>query len=228
MRTLRGAVLGALLAGLVLGGCSGADKPAPDPAQVLAAAKHRLDTTPGVHITLAADTLPPGVNGVISADGTGTHVPAFQGTLKVAAGGITADAQVVAIRHDVYAKLPFTTRFVRIDPRDYGAPEPADLMRTKGGLSSLLTATRGTSTGRKVRHGSLVVTEYTGRLPGRAVASVIPSASPQGTFHATFRIAKGDTLDQAVLSGPFYPQAADVTYTISFDRYGVGKKITAP
>jgi len=31
-----------------------------------------------------------------------------------------------------------------------------------------------------------------------------------------------------VLTGPFYPDADEVTYTVDFDQYGVEKDITAP
>ena len=116
------------LALAVLGGCGGHGKPAADPQKTLAAAKRNLDATSGVRIGLSTPKLPTGVSGLLRADGIGTHAPAFTGSIQVSAGGVTADATVVAVHDTVYAKLPFTSKFVRIDPATYAAPDPARLM----------------------------------------------------------------------------------------------------
>lgn len=228
-RTTALLALTALLAGGALTACSGADSATEEtPQDRLAAAKAHLDDTPGVRITLATDKLPSGVNGLLSADGVGTHDPAFDGTIKVAASGITADAAVVAVEGEVYAKLPFTTKFVTIDPADYGAPDPADLMNADGGLSSLLTAAEDVEEGKQVRDGEAVLSTYTATVPGAAVAAVIPSASADADFDATFTVDDKDQLDRVVLTGPFYPEAGEVTYTVSFQDYGTEKDIQAP
>jgi lipoprotein LprG len=228
-----GIALGALVlvvpAGLA--GCSvGSDTRALTPRQTLAAAKRHLDATSGLRVGLSTGRLPAGVSGLLTADGIGTHDPAFTGRIKVSADGVTADASVVAVTGKVYAKLPFTTRFVAIDPADYGAPDPARLMNTEGGLSSLLTAATDVTKGDKVRQGKTVLTGYTATEPGSAVAAVIPSASSTADFSATFTVTDRGRLAKAVLTGPFYPRAkgTDVTYTITFDDYGTTKKITAP
>lgn len=219
-----------LAGGLLLGGCSGDsdEAKAQSPKEVLAAAKTTLDETSGLHLVLATDKLPSAVSGILSADGIGTHAPAFEGTLKVVANGISADAEVVAVDDVVYAKLPFTSRFARIDPADYGAPDPAGLMATEGGLSSLLTSMSDVTQGDPVRDGELVLTEYTGTVPGAVVAKVIPTASANDQFDARFTLTDDDVLNEAVLTGPFYPRAPDVTYTIGFDRYDTAKDIKAP
>jgi lipoprotein LprG len=213
---------------LLSGGCSSSDEPTTTPRQALAAAKRNLDATSGVRIGLVTPKLPSGVNGLLEAHGVGTHDPAFEGTIKVSARGITADADVVAVDHKVYAKLPFTTRFTPIDPDDYGAPDPAHLLADEGGLSSLLTAATGVERGDQVRDGKVVLSSYRAKVPGKAVASVIPSAAADGTFAAVFTVTDDDLLARTVLSGPFYPDADDVTYTISFEDYGTKRTITAP
>ncbi len=217
-----------LLALTALAGCSGQKKTEESPKRTLAAAKKNLDATSGVRIGLSTPRLPQGVNGLLTADGVGTHDPAFDGTIKVSASGVTADAAVVAVNGKVLAKLPFTSKFVPIDPSDYGAPDPADLMNDAGGLSSLLTAATGVKQGDQVREGKKVLSSYTGSVPGKAVAAVIPSARRAATFDATFTVTDADRLAKAVLRGPFYPKAGDVTYTITFDDYGTKKNITAP
>jgi lipoprotein LprG len=228
-RTRAALAVAAVVAPVLLASCSGADSSSEGtPEERLAAAKTTLDDTSGVHIRLAADSLPKGVNGLLSADGVGTHDPAFEGTIKVAASGITADAAVVAVGGVVQAKLPFTTKFVPIDPADYGAPDPADLMNAEGGLSSLLTAAEGVEEGEQVRDGDAVLTKYTATVPGEAVASVIPSAAADADFDASFTIDDSDRLDEVVLTGPFYPDADEVTYTVDFVEYGIDKDIAAP
>jgi lipoprotein LprG len=224
------AVLLALALGLALAGCGGgADGTGGrTPGQRLATAKAALDDTPGVRVALATDELPRGVSGLLDADGVGTHDPAFAGTIKVSAGGITADAEVVAVDGVVHAKLPFTTSFVEIDPADYGAPDPAALMSRTGGLSSLLTAAQDVEEGDQVRNGDAVLSRLTGTVPGTAVATLIPSASPEADFAADFTLDSSDRATRIVLSGPFYPDAPDVTYTVELLEYGVERDITAP
>lgn len=217
-----------LVALAAVAGCSGDEEPKADPRTTLAAAKKNLDGTSGVRIGLSTDKLPSGVSGLLDADGVGTHDPAFEGTIKVSASGVTADAEVVAVGGKVYAKLPFTSRFAPIDPADYGAPDPADLLDDHGGLSSLLTSATEVQTGKQVRDGKVVLSTYTAKVPGDAVESVIPSADPEAAFSAIFTLTDADLLDKAVLSGPFYPDADSVTYTITFDDYGTEKNIKRP
>lgn len=213
---------------LALASCSGSGAQDRSPEQTLAAAKKQLDATTGVHLTLSTDGLPDGVDGVLRAEGVGTHAPAFDGSLKVSAGGIEPVVPVVAVDNAVYARLPFMTRFVKVDPGDYGAPDPADLMDSRHGLSSLLTHAQHTERGKAVRDGKQVMTEYTGTVPGTVVATIIPSASADRAFDASFTIDAQNRLEKAVLTGPFYPHAGDVTYTIVLDRYGTTKHVTAP
>ncbi len=234
--TLRGirtpAVATALLLLLApgLSACSKGGSTQVTPTQALAGAKATLDGAKGVHIVLSTQKLPTGVSGLLSADGVGTHDPAFKGTIKVAASGITADAKVIAVQGSVYAVLPFTTKYVQINPKDYGAPDPAALMNTEGGLSSLLTSAQDVTAGKEQRDGADVLSTYSGTVPGETVAAIIPSADASKDFDVTFQVAKDatHTLREAVLTGPFYPHGGDVTYTITFDDYGTAPSITAP
>ena len=72
-------------------------------------------------------------------------------------------------------QLPLTPGWQEIDPADYGAPDPAQLMSPDQGFSSLLTATTGVEKGDSVRGGtnnSEVLTEYTGTVSGDVVEVV--------------------------------------------------------
>jgi lipoprotein LprG len=198
------------------------------PEDTLAAAKKNLDDASGVTIGLSTPQLPSGVTGLLKADGVATHDPAFKGSIKVAASGITADASVVAVDGVVYAKLPFTSRFVKIDPADYGAPDPANLMNPDSGFSSLLTAAENVKKGDSVRDGKVVLSSFTGTVPGQDVKAVIPSAKASADFDARFTVDDQNRLAEARLTGPFYPEAGDVSYRVTFDDYGSKPTITKP
>jgi lipoprotein LprG len=197
------------------------------PNAALHAAKKTLDATSGVNIDLRTDKLPAGVDGVTDATGLGTHAPAFDGKLTVLVNNLSVRVPVVSVDGKVYAKLPFTTEFVDIDPGDYGAPDPADLMDPTGGISSWLTAATGVKKGDQTRDGDTVLTSYTGKVPGKAVAAVIPSASTSASFPVTFRIDDKDQLAGADISGPFYGKD-NVDYTLTLTGYGTSKTITKP
>lgn len=224
-----------LLAGvtmLALTSCGGDDKSVANgksPEQVLALAARTLDKTSGVSIDLAAKDLPSGVQGIVAASGVGTHPAAFDGKITVSLSGQSFDVPVVAVGGKVYAQIPLTPGWQDVDPTDYGAPDPAELMSADKGFPSLLGATTQLKQGDSVRGGKdnkEVLTEYTGTVPGSAVKNVIPQAS--GDFHATYTISADGELREAALTGTFYPNSKSMTYTIGFDDYGTQKDITAP
>src|SRR5262245_11944079 len=202
-----------------------------NPQQVLAAAKKTLDETSGVNIELVTKDLPSGVTGITSAEGTGVHPSAFQGTFKLSVNGLPADADVIAVNGKTYAKnsllLPDWTE---IDPATYGAPDPAKLMDPDAGFSGLLSAAEDVKKGDTVRGGKdnkEILTEYTGTISSDAVSALIPSA--EGDFDFTYLISDNNELRQAVLKGAFYGKDhGDMTYTLTLDDYGTEKDIQAP
>ncbi len=227
---VRAALVPSLLVPLLLAAtaCSGAGEPEVSPEERLAAAKTVLDETPGLTLSIETDELPAGVTGLLSGEGVATHDPAFEGTLEVSASGLNAKVDVVAVDGEVLAQLPFRQDFVAIDPADYGAPDPAELMATEGGLSSLLTAAEDVEEGEQTRDGESVLTTYTGTVPGDAVAALLPSADASADFDAVFSVDDEDRLTRVELTGPFYPDADDVTYVVGLADYGTEKKIVAP
>jgi lipoprotein LprG len=226
-----------LVLGLALGGLTACNDDSKDggdqagAADVLAAAKKTLDATSGVKISMTTKDLPKGVTGITSADGTGIHPSAFEGTFKLSVSGLPADAEVIAVGGKTYAKnsllLPDWTE---IDPSDYGAPDPAKLMDPDGGFSGLLAAAEDVKAGDSVRGGDNnkeILTEYTGTIASDAVEALIPAA--EGDFSFTYTISDEDELREAVLKGAFYGEDhGDVTYTLTLDDYGTEKEITAP
>ncbi len=236
MRTrnrLAAAFAAAVLTTLSVTSCSGSDESSSasdaTPEEVLATAKTTLDETSGVALTLSTDDLPDGVTGVEAADGVGTHAPAFEGTITVVLSGQAFEVPVVAVDDKVNVQLPLTTGWQDIDPAEYGAPDPAQLMSTDAGFSSLLPATTGVEKGESVRGGEdnkEVLTEYSGTVGGDVVKNVIPTAT--GDFDAVYTISDNGELRSAELTGVFYPDSTSMTYTVGFADYGTEKDITAP
>lgn len=200
------------------------------PAEVLALAKTTLDETSGVEITLEADNLSSSVTGIRKATGVGVHPDAFEGSFDLSVNGIPATAEVIAVDGKVHAKnsllLP---QWTVIDPAQYGAPDPGRLMGTDAGFSTLLAQTTGVERGDQVRGGAgndEIFTSYSGTVPGKVVANIVPSAS--GDFDATYTISEDGELREARLTGVFYEGDGEMTYTMTFSEYGTEKEITAP
>lgn len=217
------------LALTLLTGCGGGSNDGPGPPDTaLAEAKSQLDDTSGVKLALSTDELPDGVDGLLEANGTGTHAPAFEGTVVLQVDQLSLDVPVIAVDGKVYAKLPFTTDYSDVDPAEYGAPDPAQLMDPAGGISSWLEDATGVEKGDRVRDGDLVLTSYAGTLAGTTVAATIPSAEKTSDFPVTFRLTDDGQLVSVEVSGPFYGDQGDVDYTIELTGYGTDKDIAAP
>ena len=230
---LRPVALVLLVALTTLGCSSGSEADGakdPTPEDVLAEAKQRLDDTSGLQLSLTTKDLPDGVQGLHAATGGATHAPAFDGTITIVFAGSRVDVPVIAVDDKVYAQIPLTVGWSDVDPADYGAPDPAALMKPDEGFSGLLEATTDLTKGESVRGGTdnnEILTEYTGTVPGSAMKSVIPSSSGD-SFDVAYSIADGGELREARLTGVFYPDSASMTYTVEFTDYDTEQDIAAP
>ncbi|WP_182526437.1 LppX_LprAFG lipoprotein [Nocardioides dongkuii] len=234
-RLRRGAsVAAAGVAVLTLAGCSDDDGSVAEgasPEEVLTLAKETLDETTGVQITLEADDLSSDVAaGIRKATGVGVHPPAFEGEFDLSVNGIPATAEVIAVGGTVYARNSLLIPdWTAIDPGQYGAPDPGELMSDDAGFSTLLTDTTEVEERGEVRGGEAndeIYTQYTGTVPGETVANIVPSAS--GDFAASYTISEDGELREAQLTGVFYKNDGEMTYTIRFSEYGTEQDITAP
>jgi lipoprotein LprG len=223
-----GVLLGLVL--LVLGsatGCGGGSKASTkSPDARLASAQKYLDAAAAVTIAMSTPSLPQGVQGILKASGVGTKDPAFKGKISVVRSGLSIEVPVISVDGDVY--IQFGGSWQKIDPADFGAPDPADLFTSGTGLSSLLSDVSGAKAGDDTREGKQVLSTITGTVTGKQVAAIVPAASAKSDFDAKFVLDDKDHLVTAVLSGPFYPDADDVTYTIKFSKYGATETIKAP
>jgi lipoprotein LprG len=219
-----------LVVALAVAGCGGSSSSDhPDPAAALTSAGQKLAQTSGATLALSTDDLPDGVQGVKTASGTVTNAPAFDGTLGVVTGLGSFSVPVKAVGGKVYAQIPLTPGWAEVDPDDYGAPDPAQLMDDTNGIPAILAATTGAKAGGQVRGGTdnkEVLDTYTGSVPDSAVKKLIPGAT--GEFDATYSLTSGGELRAARLTGTFQEGQPSMTYALSLTDYGTTKDITAP
>ena len=66
----------------------------------------------------------------------------------------------------------------------------------------------------QTKNGKQVLTDYTGTVPGKAVAAVIPSADDAAGFPTTFSLDGDNRLVSAKITGPFYNGKGPLAYTL--------------
>ena len=226
----------ALVLTVTLAGCSdkkddAAAKTGDDPVALLTEVKKTIDEAASVHIVLTGRDLPDGGQTLASGDGVATHAPAFKGKLTVRAAGAPIDAEVVAVGSKVYAKLPFSPKFIELPPSQLaglGAPDPAILLDPEKGLTSVLPTLKDPVIKGETRDGAKVLTEVTGSVQGKNLQGIFPKAPADQDFPSTFKIDK-DTkqLVSATITGPFYDGATS-SYDVTLDKYGEQVVITKP
>lgn len=227
-----------LASGVFLAGCTGSSdssddsgKKGGDAAELtsrLATAKKTLDSAETIDISLATKSLPDGITGLLSATGKGNHSPAFEGKVTVITGGSSLAADVIAVGGKVYAKTNFAPTFLTIDPASLKAPDPASLLSADKGISQILVKTEAVTEGGQSRDGKDVLTTIKGTLPGSVVATIIPSAAAGQTFTVVYRLNDKDELRDATLTGKFYLEGGDVTYTVGLQTSDAPVTIKAP
>jgi lipoprotein LprG len=218
-----------LALGVLVTGCGGSDAgkdAGADPSKALAAAKRHFDEAQSIHLDLSTDSKPSTGSAVLGADGVLTHAPAFRGDVAVFLLGTRANVPVVAVGGKLYAKLPLTTSYTTINPKEYGAPDPATFVDPRHGISSLLTQLQGVRKTGTARAGSTVVTTYSGTLPGSRVAPLIPSADASSSYDTTLNLDSGNRLTSLHVTGDFFG-GQSVTYDAMLS-YGGPVTIKAP
>lgn len=197
------------------------------PAQVLAKVKQVVDAAASIHLTLTSDGIPDATDGVRSAEGVGTHAPAFKGTFQLRLKGVAASAEVVAVDGVVYAKLPFVPGYAQVSPAALGAPDPAVLFSADRGITTLLAKTTKLTVGNETRVGSETVTTYKGELTGQDVYDLLQLGDRPSVFDVVYGVTSTNELRTVQLVGPFYPGSTS-TYSLTLDRYGAAVSITKP
>lgn len=209
------------------GGHSSSSSAETPPAQRLAAAKKVLDATSGVHLKLSSTDFPKGENGVTGGEGDGSHAPAFKGTLSGQLSSLQATFPVVAVDGKVWAKLPIWPKMRTIKPADYGAPDPAKLFATHGGLSDLLIKAQDPHDAGQARAGRVVVHIIKAKLSGKDVTSVLAIGKSAQTYDANYNVTDDNKVTSVQLVGVFAGSTRS-TYELDLSNYGQKVDVQAP
>jgi lipoprotein LprG len=201
------------------------------PEEVLAAAKEKLDATGGVEVSLGTDDEPDDGDYLREAQGTIIAEPAaFEGEVTGRVMGLdAADIAVVSVDGDLFVEAP-VLGWQKVDPGEFCAPDPAQLLDPETGVSPILTATEDIEAGDSELGGEdnkETLTPFTGTVPGDTVRNILPCAEGDD-FEATYRIDADGRLTDAEITGEFFSGMDAITYTIEVQEYDVEKDITAP
>lgn len=228
-------VMVAVAAGtMVLAACSGgqgdADPAAStDPAARLAVAADLLDQTSGVHFSLDGENLPDTGTVILGAEGVAAPPGSFDGEIRVLTGGLSASFEVISLDGELWAKLPLTTDFARVDAAALGFGDPGVLLDPERGVGWLLRSAESPAADDRIRIGAEVLDRITATLPGDLVGQVLTITDPSATVDAAFAVdPETGHLRQAVLTGPFVENGDGQTYTLHLDDYDQDVDISAP
>ncbi|NGZ99472.1 LppX_LprAFG lipoprotein [Nocardioides sp. W3-2-3] len=114
--------------------------------------------------------------------------------------------------------------------RTCALPTPRSLLDPATGVSTVLTTSKDVEAGRAERGGTdnkEIFTTYSGTATGDAIRGILPCAEGD-SFDATYRVDDKGYLRSARLSGVFFPDSDEVTYSIDVTKYDVNKDISAP
>lgn len=227
MRNRLLALVAALLALFLVTGCGGGDKAdEKTPQEVLTAAKAKFDKAESVQFRIVTDDEPEG-DGLLSATGTLTRQPAFEGEAEVLYRGIRATVPATAIGDDVWVKLPLTTSYTKIDPADFGIPNPSSFIDPDKGISTLLTQLEDLKDEGERRDGDDILKQYSGTLTAETVKSAI-GIGADGDFETLIGVGEDGAVQNLEVTGPFFGKGTTVTYRISITDYGKAITIKKP
>lgn len=232
-------VAAGLLTGLFavsgLTACSGDDGGGGDAASwsdAGAKAKELLDGTSGIEVSISTGD-DPGVDYLSAASGTiVADPPAFEGSVSGSVSGFAVtDVPVISTGGTLYINHALLGGWSdRYQPDDLCAPDPAALLSPDSGVSNVLTTSTDVEAGESERGGADnkdVFHTYSGTATGDAIREILPCAEGDA-FEATYRLDDDGYLRTARLTGVFFPDADEVTYTIDVTEYDVTKDISAP
>jgi LppX_LprAFG lipoprotein len=223
----------AAVAALAVSACSSGEDAEPaaatDPAERLTAAADLLDQTSGVSFALDGDDLPDFGTVILGAAGVAAPPASFDGEIRVLTGGLSASVEVISIDGELWAKLPLTTDFARVEAAALGFSDPGALLDPDRGVGRLLRSADNPEEGERIRVGAAVFDQITATLPGELVGQVLTIADPDAEVDAAFALdPETGHLRQAVLTGPFVENGDGQTYTVRLDDYDQDVDISAP
>lgn len=226
-------LLTGLLAASALTACSGDDgDDVPAWSEAGEKAKELLDGTSGIEVSITTGD-DPGVDYLSAATGTiVADPPAFEGEVNGSVSGLPVTAvPVISVDGTLWINHPLLGGWSdRFAPEDLCAPDPATLLDPGTGVSNVLTSSTDVEAGEAERGGAdnkEIFRTYSGTATGDSIREILPCAEGD-EFDATYRVDEDGRLRTARLTGVFFPDAEEVTYTIDVVEYDVTKEISAP
>ena len=175
------------------------------PDDRLAEAKTSFDDAEYIGFTHETDNLPDDVDGLVSAEGTGTHDPAFTGKVDVQTA-IAISADLIAVDGKVYAELPIVG-WQRDRPGRLRRPRPGRPDGHRHAASRRCSPRpRTPRPATPTRDGSEVLTTIDGTIPGDDVKALFPSAGTDD-FDVTYTLTDDNDIEAITVTGPFYGDA---------------------
>ena len=208
------------------GGSGGGSTTAP---QLLSQAKSTLDSSSAVHFVLTSQNV--SGSGLELTGGSGDIVRnpvSIQGSFEVMTSGVQVSIKIAAVGSTFEAQLPFTSGYTKTDPAKFGLTNPAQLLNTTNGLSSLLANAQNPTLGAQERVNGEVLDMVIFTVPGKSVP-VIPDSAPTKPVQLTVGINPSNyQLRTVTLVGPFTSSTSNSTFTVTLTKYNEQVTVTLP
>lgn len=222
-----GAALAALSAALLVGAC-GSSTPQVSASTLLQKAKSTADAASSAHFGLSSKNVSLSSTNLVGGEGDLARPDSLQGSFSVAINGFTANVQVVSVNGVFAAKLPFSTKFQKTDPANFGLTDPAQLFDPQKGLTNLLTLAQDPRLGPTVRSGGELLQTVVYTVPGSSIP-VLPDANPSVPVNVTAAINPSNyELRTVTLVGPLTTDKYNSTYVLTLTNYNEHVTITLP
>lgn len=211
---------------LLVSACGGSSI---DATSLLKTTKSVLDATPSFHFVLTSANVTGSGAQLTGGSGDMKRPDSMSGVLQVSVFGLALSVHAVSVGGTFSVKLPTGSGFTTANPSDYGFADPAKLIDTNSGLSSLLLKCQSPQVESDDRYNGEALHEIGCSLPGSAVAALLTSADASKSVAATFGIdTSSNQLRRVVLTGPFISKSTDTTYTLVLTNYGENVSVTPP
>ncbi|NEE04258.1 LppX_LprAFG lipoprotein [Phytoactinopolyspora halotolerans] len=201
---------------------------AEDPQAALETAAELLAETSSVRFTVEGEDLPDSGTVVVGAEGVAVPPSSFEGGVRVKAGALSSTVDVVSIDGEIWAQLPLTDGYEKMDATGLDFGDPGVLIDPEQGVGQLLRSGSDVAGADQVRVDGEVYDQVESVIPGELVDAILTLADPDADVQATWSLDP-DTgrLRQATLTGPFY-DGGEQTYVVSLDEYDEPAEISAP
>jgi LppX_LprAFG lipoprotein len=213
---------------VLVSACGGSSAPNVNPAVLLQRAKAKIDASSSVHFTLSSSNVTGGGTNLTGGSGDLARPDDLQGSFNVDINGLNVTVKAVSKGGVFEALLPFATKYVRTNPSNFGLTDPAQLLNSSNGLSSLLSLAQNPREGKRERISGELIETVTYTVPGTAIP-VLPDANPSEPVTLVLGINPSNSvLRQVTLTGPFTSSTSNATYVVTLTNYDEHVTITLP